>query len=122
MIEFRGTYHQKAKNTSVLVLVQFDGVLLHVWHHTEPFYRILSCDVFQSAVSLSANCYIIKLPNGDRVETDDAQAIDQLNEARPGPGAGDKGTLKHRFMVAAVAAVAAVAIGCWILWHQSLIF
>ena len=80
MIEFRGTYYQKVNDKSVIVLVQFDGVLLHVWHQSDPFYRILSCDAFQIAASLTNGQRCIKLPNGDRIQTDDIPAMNSLSQ------------------------------------------
>ena len=80
MIEFRGTYCNKSNDKSLMVLVQFDGVLLHVWHQSDPFYRILSCDVFQIASSLVKGQRCIKLLNGDRILTDDIPAADTLSQ------------------------------------------
>jgi len=80
MIEFRGTYCQKSNAKSAVVLVQFDGVLLHVWHQSDPFYRILSCDAFQIATSLIKGQRCIKLSNGDRILTDDISAANSLAE------------------------------------------
>jgi hypothetical protein len=46
MIEFKGKYFQFAKAVAVDALVQFDGVLLHVWHLSDPFHRLFSSDEF----------------------------------------------------------------------------
>lgn len=65
----------------MVVLVQFDGVLLHVWHQSDPFYRIVSCDAFQMVTSLIKGQRCIKLSNGDRILTDDIQAADNLSQS-----------------------------------------
>lgn len=78
MIEFKGTYVQKIKSSNMNVLVQYDGVLLHVWHLADPFYRLISSDVFHiGSANLKSN-QIIKLPNGGHIETDNHQAVDLL--------------------------------------------
>jgi hypothetical protein len=78
MIEFKGRYFQFPKAQPVAVLVQFDGVLLHVWHLPDPFYRLFTSDEFQIARSIGKAHHIIKLPNGGRVETDDTQTFKKL--------------------------------------------
>lgn len=78
MIEFKGAYYNKLTDESKSVLVQFDGVLLHVWQMADPFCRLLSSDVFtlQSTMAKGKRC--IKLPNGGKIETDDVNAIASL--------------------------------------------
>lgn len=88
MIEFRGTYCDRSNSKSLVVLVQFDGVLLHVWHQSDPFYRILSCDAFQIATSLVKGQRCIKLSNGDRILTDDITAADTLSQVDLAAGNG----------------------------------
>ncbi len=78
MIEFKGTYSPQKNQDKIAVLVQFDGVLLHVWHLAEPFYRLLSSDVFQLPWSLSKGQRCIKLPSGGKIETDDQDALTLL--------------------------------------------
>lgn len=74
MIEFKGEYKKKGNNLPTPVLVQYDGVLLHVWHMSEPFYRLFSSDVFQvNQPFFSKQC--IKLPIGGRLETENSEAI-----------------------------------------------
>jgi hypothetical protein len=75
MIEFKGTYYKSKTTPSQSVLVQFDGVLLHVWHMSNPFHRILASDVFHVQNTMSRGRRFIKLPNGGRIETDDVKAI-----------------------------------------------
>lgn len=78
MIEFKGKYFQFPKAKPVSVLVQFDGVLLHVWHLPDPFYRLFTSDDFHITNALGKPNHIIKLPNGGRVETDDTQTFKKL--------------------------------------------
>jgi len=80
MIEFKGTYFQQVKSGAMDVLVQYDGVLLHVWHLADPFYRLISSDVFHVAGSAFKPRHIIKLPNGGRIVTDNGQAVDMLQQ------------------------------------------
>lgn len=80
MIEFKGTYSHESNDGSQMVLVQFDGVLLHIWHLTDPFYRLLSSDVFHFGYSRIKRMHHIKLPNGGRVETDDDVAVTLLKK------------------------------------------
>ena len=81
MIEFKGTYSNESDNESHVVLVQFDGVLLHIWHLSDPFYRLLSSDVFHLGYIRMRKMHRIKLPNGGRILTDDDAAISLLNNA-----------------------------------------
>ncbi len=72
MIEFKGEYYHPYKTKpSQSVLVQFDGTLLHIWHMSNPFHRILSSDVFQ----IKKGTRSIKLLNGGKIETDDMNAV-----------------------------------------------
>ena len=75
LIEFQGTYYKNAEQKPQSVLVQFDGVVLHVWHLPNPFYRLLSSDVFRMSSSFGNGIRHIKLPNGDRIETDNRDAL-----------------------------------------------
>jgi len=75
MIEFRGAYFNKSTDESKSVLVQFDGVLLHVWHLADPFCRLLTSDVFSLKPSIVSGKRCIKLPNGGKIETDDTNAL-----------------------------------------------
>jgi len=75
MIEFKGTYYKSKATPSQSVLVQFDGVLLHIWHMSNPFHRILASDVFHVQNTMGRGRRFIKLPNGGRIETDDVKAI-----------------------------------------------
>ena len=75
MIEFTGEYIRKSGSHSQSVLVQFDGVLLHVWHMSNPFYRLLTSDVFRLPPAITSKKRYIKLPNGDRIETDNLNAL-----------------------------------------------
>jgi len=84
MIEFKGAFYKSKTTPSQSVLVQFDGVLLHIWHMSNPFHRILSSDVFDLPCSMGRKRRYIKLPNGGRIETDDIQALTLLqSNCRP---------------------------------------
>lgn len=82
MIQFKGAYFNKATRESKSVLVQFDGILLHIWQMTDPFCRLLTSDVFtlQPAIGKGKRC--IKLPNGGKIETADITAFSLLSEFR----------------------------------------
>lgn len=80
MIEFKGTYSNESDNESHVVLVQFDGVLLHIWHLSDPFYRLVSSDVFHLGYARLDRKHRIKLPNGGRILTDDDAAISLLRK------------------------------------------
>ena len=84
MIEFKGAFYKNKSTPSQSVLVQFDGILLHIWHMSNPFHRILSSDVFDLPCSMGGKRRYIKLPNGGRIETDDVQALSLLqSNCRP---------------------------------------
>jgi hypothetical protein len=78
MIEFKGAYFNKVTNESKTVLVQFDGVLLHVWQMADPFCRLLSSDVFFLHTSIGKGKRYIKLPNGGKIVTEDTNALASL--------------------------------------------
>jgi hypothetical protein len=80
MIEFKGTYSNESNNESHVVLVQFDGVMLHIWHLSDPFFRLLSSDVFHLGYTRLNRKYRIKLPNGGSILTDDDTAISLLGK------------------------------------------
>lgn len=80
MIEFRGTYYHN--NASKSVLVQYDGALLHIWHMADPFCRLMKSDVFQLQPDIGKGKRCIKLPNGNRIETNDIQAFLSLDASR----------------------------------------
>ena len=75
MIEFNGLYHSKTDKHPQAVKVQFDGVLLHVWHGSNPLYRLLTSDVFRLPLSITGRIPYILLPSGDRIETDNSDAL-----------------------------------------------
>ncbi len=83
MIEFKGAYCRRPAEKSIAVTVQFDGVLLHVWHLSDPFCRLLSSDVFQLSAFPGKNRRCIKLPHGGRIETDDLNALAMLQKRHP---------------------------------------
>ena len=84
MIEFKGAFFKNRTMPSQAVLVQFDGVLLHIWHMSNPFHRILSSDIFDLTSAIGSKSRYIKLPNGGRIETDDIQALTLLqSNCRP---------------------------------------
>lgn len=80
MIEFKGTYSNESDSKSHAVLVQFDGVLLHIWHLSDPFYRLLSSDEFNLGYARLNRMHRIKLPSGGCVLTDDDAAISLLRK------------------------------------------
>ena len=80
MIEFKGAYYKSKSSPSQSVLVQFDGVLLHIWNLSTPFHRILSSNDFRLPFALERPCRV-KLPNGIRIETDDIQALIALKSS-----------------------------------------
>jgi hypothetical protein len=83
MIEFKGTYHLISQADPVTVLVQYDGMILHVWHVSEPFHRLTLSDEFQiSNRFISRSRSAIKLPNGSCIKTDDQGALEQLSRLR----------------------------------------
>jgi hypothetical protein len=80
MIEFKGTYSNESGNESHVVLVQFDGALLHIWHLSDPFYRLLTSDAFHVSYKRLNRTHRISLPNGGRILTDDGAAISLLRK------------------------------------------
>jgi len=82
MIQFRGAYFNKATKESKAVLVQFDGILLHIWQMTDPFCRLLTSDVFTLQPTLGKKKCYVKLPNGGRIETEDINAFSSLTASR----------------------------------------
>jgi hypothetical protein len=82
LIEFKGTYYSRSSKETQSVLVQFDGVLLHVWHMSNPFYRLMTSDVFKLPPALAGGRRQIRLPNGGRIETDDIDALVSLQSSR----------------------------------------
>ncbi len=84
MIEFKGAFYKNKTMPSQSVLVQFDGVLLHIWHLSNPFHRIFSSDVFDLPIAMGRKKRYIRLPNGGKIVTDDLQAIQLLqSNCRP---------------------------------------
>ncbi len=59
-------------------MVQFDGLFLHVWHLSEPFHRVTTCDRFEIVLSDNKLEHCIRLGSGARVETMDAGALMRL--------------------------------------------
>lgn len=117
MIEFKGSYYKRTKANATAVLVQFDGVLLHVWHLSDPFYRLLSSDVFHLSSPLFKGRPRIKLPNGGLIETEDVEAIDALQQ----PRRQINSILSHlRRLWTICFFVAFVALGLWFFVGQGL--
>lgn len=113
MIEFRGTYSPKSDGKAMMVLVQFDGVLLHVWHQSDPFYRILSCDAFQVASSLMKGQRCVKLSNGDRIWTDDLHATDSLSQSDANDRKSAGSLSKSTWIVATLTTISALFAIWW---------
>jgi hypothetical protein len=78
MIEFKGFYFRPDNIKALSVLVQFDGTFLHVWHLSDPFYRLISSDDFYVVSNRSDGKGIIKVSNGIRIESDDQRMLSQL--------------------------------------------
>jgi hypothetical protein len=116
MIEFKGVYHRQRGKYQEAVLVQFDDVLIHVWHLSDPFYRLLSSDLFRLPFSLSKGRRCIKLPNGDRIETDDQDALAQIRKQSLSLSENYfSGRLIHRWVVALVGITLIILGMCWVL-------
>lgn len=119
IIEFKGTYHQGSDDRSMVVLVQFDGVLLHVWHQSDPFYRIVSCDVFQIAGSLTKRRRCIKLSNGDRILTDDIPALRALSQCHAGADPSNDSPSKSVWVAATLGFISLLAAVWWFSLHTA---
>ena len=104
MIEFKGTYSNESDRESHVVLVQFDGTLLHIWHLSDPFYRLLSSDVFHLGFARWNKMHRIKLPNGGRILTDDDTAISLLRK-RHGHVVWIHRLLKNSMLLRSIAAL-----------------
>jgi hypothetical protein len=121
MIEFKGLYFQSAGAEAVSVLVQFDEVLLHVWRLSDPFYRLLSSDVFHVAPSFSKGPHAIKLPDGSRITTDDSEAIQDLVQVDK--GRAERGGLSEKHIwVIGVLGFLTFATGVWWLFKTGRLF
>lgn len=83
MIEFKGAYSRPPAGKSIAVLVQYDGIILHVWHLSDPFYRLLSSDTFQLSSFPGKKRRYIKLPHGGRIVTDDLEALERIRKKNP---------------------------------------
>ncbi len=112
MIEFKGTYFQSHKAEPIVVLIQFDGVLLHVWHLPEPFHRLFTSDEFHIAGLLGKTRHIIKLPNGGRLETDDTQTFKKLESTYKYIADKDINMLKNNLFFALLGSMA-IILGAW---------
>jgi hypothetical protein len=102
MIEFEGTYRNESGDESHVVLVQYDGVLLHIWHISDPFYRLLSSEVFHLGYERLNRMHRIKLPNGGRILTDDDAAISLLRKRHRDRSPG---MLKNSLLLRGIAAL-----------------
>jgi hypothetical protein len=121
MIEFKGVYYKSKSSPSQSVLVQFDGISLHIWNMSSPFHRILSSELFRLPFVLGKKRCWVKLFNGSRIETEDVQALAALKigcrsalPPRLFPGA------THRqagivFSALATALTTGILI-CWFFW------
>lgn len=84
MIELNGFYYQNDNNNeSIPVLAQFDGRLLHIWHVSDPFYRVRTSKKFRICVSKNGSCERIRFQDGARLETDNLEILEQLNTIAP---------------------------------------
>jgi hypothetical protein len=121
MIEFKGAYYKSKSSPPQSVLVQFDGVLLHIWNISSPFHRILSSGVFRLPLALGQQCCWLKLPNGSRIETDDIQALASLKSSCRSTlplGLGLCATQWHAgVLFSALATVLTTGfLVCWLFW------
>jgi hypothetical protein len=119
MIEFKGAYYKTNNTASQSVLVQFDGVLLHVWHLSDPFHRIFASDVFRVHYSFARHRRFIKLPNGGKIESDDTNALIQLRTSSRSLFIHDgAGALSHRsillWLVGSITAFTLFLIAYWL--------
>jgi hypothetical protein len=80
MIEFKGIYYNDNKKKPVAALIQFDGQLLHVWHLTDPFFRLRSSPRFAVKRTNKKEGKMIKFPDGACIETDNNHALETLME------------------------------------------
>ena len=78
MIELKGIYHNSINKNPLSVLVQYDGQLLHVWHLTDPFYRLRSGSRFSIKPKNKKSEKVIKFPDGASIETENTDALESL--------------------------------------------
>ena len=111
VIEFQGAYFRKSKCNPQAVLVQFDGVLLHVWHLSDPFHRLLTSDVFHLPKVFGRRRQHIKLPNGGRIETEDMSALGRLQNfsKKPLTSADKKSVVTMVVIIVALLILMAIA-------------
>lgn len=114
MIEFQGKYYQFAKSTSVDALIQYDGVLLHVWHLSDPFHRLFSSDEFRLDRSVFKSTTVLKLPNGGHVETDDTRALEQLALTHHCNPYSEPGILKQNWVFMLLGSITLVLGALWL--------
>jgi len=119
IIEFKGTYYHGSDDRSMVVLVQFDGVLLHVWHQSDPFYRIVSCDVFQIAGWFTKGRRCIKLSNGDRILTDDIPAMRALSQCHAGADPANAYPSKSVWVAATLGFISLLVAVWWLSLHTA---
>lgn len=117
MIEFKGTYVSQFTPDAVSVLVQYDGVVLHIWHLPEPFHRLVSSDEFRVTKSrIAGNRHTIKLPNGGHVKTDDCQAFERLRQTQKRNAGREAGAIPPNWVMALIGAM---SVGVGLLWLAS---
>jgi hypothetical protein len=113
MIEFKGIYSNESNKESNVVLVQFDGVMLHIWHLSDPFYKLLSSDVFHLSYSRLNRKHRIKLPNGGCILTDDDTAISLLKKRYRRINHLLKNKMLYRSIAALLLGFVVIAGGAW---------
>jgi hypothetical protein len=80
MIELNGFYYKKAQNSEAIpVLAQFDGRLLHVWHLSDPFYRVRTSKKFRICSTKNETLKTIRFQDGACIETDNLEILDRLD-------------------------------------------
>lgn len=114
MIEFRGTFYQGVKSDPMTVLVQYDGVLLHIWHLSNPFHRLFSSDEFRILGSFVKAEKIIRFPNGGHLETDDHQAFECLTRKCKDTLRGTPYATKRNWVLALLGSMALALGACWL--------
>lgn len=80
MIELKGLYYNNSKKSPMAVLVQYDGQFLHVWHLTDPFFRLRSSSRFVVKHTNKKGGKIIKFPDGAYIESENENALNELME------------------------------------------
>ncbi|KJS30289.1 MAG: hypothetical protein VR64_16385 [Desulfatitalea sp. BRH_c12] len=121
MIELEGKYQLSGSGSeSTLVLVQYDGVILHVWHLAEPFHRLVFSDVFQISSSFSKKRHTIKLPNGGKIDILDQTAMALLCQEHKKRRDASTFSMLRNWAIA-ILGFMSLMIGLWSLAHRGIL-